>query len=55
MSIKKALQNTDIIKKYSVLHYVALFLALTKPAALNVSSWFYLFAPVAQLDRATDF
>ena len=38
MCIKNALQNTDIIEEYSVLHSVALFLALTKPATLTVSS-----------------
>ena len=38
MSIKNALQFTDIIKEYCVLHFVALFLAIEKSATWTVSS-----------------
>ena len=55
MCVKNGLQNTDIIKDKYYPHSFAWFIAVEKSATGTVSSWYHWQAPVAQLDRATDF
>ena len=55
MFIQNALQITDIIKDKIYLHSFAFYFRPKNSATWAVNSWFYWIAPVAQLDRATDF
>ena len=55
MCIQNALQITDIIKNNLHSRSFAFYFSPKKSATQTVSSWFYWIAPVAQLDRATDF